>query len=119
MSTVIDLHNLQQISRGDRVRQLRYLKQFVELIPSRTQQIKEALAQQNRTLLRKLIHQLSPQIQFFGINDFARLKRKLELEYQEIDYFELQQLVNDLLERLDLARQEVEQIIDADFNETK
>lgn len=115
MSSVIDLKNLHQISRGDQSRTLRYLNQFAELIPVRTAEIKEALANRNREQVKKLIHKLSPQIQFFGINDFNRLKQKLELEYQDIDYFELQQLVNELLERLEAARMEVEKLIHEEY----
>ena len=94
---------------------LKYLTQFVELVPARSKEIKKAIDEGDRTTVRKLIHKLSPQIQFFGITEFTQLKQKLEYEYAEMHMSEMQTLVKSLLDKLEQARQEVEKVIKTEY----
>ena len=63
---VIDLGSVIQIGRGDEQRVIRYLRQFIELIPSRLEQVESALEAGDRASVRQHLHQMSPQLQFLA-----------------------------------------------------
>lgn len=107
----IDPQNLINISRGDQKRMERYLRQFQELIPSRVSELKKFLKVDDRKKIRQTLHQMSPQLQFFGIPDIIAPVRRLEFEYETMPSEELGILVNDILEKLDAACKEVDSIL--------
>ena len=113
--TYIDLENLINISRGDKQRMLKYLKQFQELIPQRIENVKQSLAKEDRKMIRQILHQMSPQLQFFGIPDVLRPIRRLEHDYDTIPMEELTAIVNDLLAKLKGANDDVEMILKNNF----
>lgn len=114
-TTFINLENVVNISRGDSDRMLKYLKQFQELIPERLIQLKEALNQDDRKQIRQIIHKMSPQLQFFGIQNIILPIQRLEFEYESMPFFELQALGNDIIYKLEGATKEVSKIIQSHF----
>jgi HPt (histidine-containing phosphotransfer) domain-containing protein len=114
-TTYIDLQNLINISRGDKTRMLKYLNQFLELIPPRIESLKVSLEAEDRKMTRQILHQMSPQLQFFGIPDVVEPIRRLELEYETMPLEDLKTLVNDILMKLDGAKMEVEKILKNNF----
>ncbi|TYA54772.1 Hpt domain-containing protein [Formosa maritima] len=113
--TFINLKNIVSISRGDSGRMLKYLKQFQELIPERLEQLKDALAENDRRQIRQILHKMSPQLQFFGIQDVVNPIQRLEMEYESMPLFELNVLVNDLIYKLEGAISEVTKTIQTQF----
>jgi HPt (histidine-containing phosphotransfer) domain-containing protein len=106
-SAYIDLKNLINLSRGDKDRMLKYLNQFQDLIPSRVESLKNSLEVEDRKMVRQILHQMSPQLQFFGIPEVVIPIRRLEHEYKTIPIENLKMLVNDILIKLDHANKEV------------
>ena len=111
----IDPQNLISISKGDPQRMLKYLNQFQELIPKRIESLKASLAAEDRKMTRQILHQMSPQLQFFGIPDVIQPIRRLEFEYQTMPIEDLKSLVNDILLKLDGAIHEVELVLKNNF----
>ena len=111
----IDPQNLINISKGDQARMERYLRQFMELIPKRVADLKNHLREDNRKMIRQTLHQMSPQLQFFGIPDVVMPIRRLEFEYQTMAHKDLENLINEILEKLDGACGEVDLIIRNNF----
>ena len=111
----IDPHNLIGIAEGDSDRLLKYLLQFQELIPSRITNLKESLKDKDRKMIRQILHQMSPQIQFFGIPDVVEPIKKLEYEYETMPANELSKLVENIIIKLHLAIKDVESILKNNF----
>lgn len=103
--------NLIDISRGDKEKMYRYLVQFQELIPQRIENLKDKLAEGDRIQVRQILHNMSPQLQFFGIPDVLIPIQRLELEYQVISLNELESIVKNILIKLEGATEEINRII--------
>ncbi|MEZ4935484.1 MAG: Hpt domain-containing protein [Saprospiraceae bacterium] len=114
-TTYIDPQNIIGISRGDESRMIKYLNQFLELMPPRIENLKERLQADDRKMIRQILHQMSPQLQFFGIPGVLTPIRRLEHEYDTMPLAELKALVNDLLQKLDGASQEVTLVLKNNF----
>lgn len=97
----IDLSNVETISRGDDERILKYLNQFNHLIPERLVQLQKAVDAQDRSKIRRIVHQMSPQIQFFGISNILPTIQKLELEYESIVFEDLKAQVAQIINTLE------------------
>lgn len=111
-STIIDLQNIINISRGKPDHILKYLNQFMELIPERMVELKSKLEIGDRMMIRQILHKMSPQLQFFGIKNVTTPIQRMEFEYQSMPINELEQLVNDIIAKLEEAVAEVSKIID-------
>ena len=114
-TTHINLENLLAIARSSKEKMYIYLKQFSVLIRERSEKLRESLLSENRTAIRKILHNMSPQIQFFGVPGVVESIKKLELEYQSMPMPELKQLVEDILKKLNIALKEVEEIIKKNY----
>jgi len=114
-TTYTDLNNVVTISRGDASRMLKYLKQFIELIPERLTEVRHALDLHDRVLIRQLLHKMSPQLQFFGIKDVTIPIQRLEFEYESMPFIELELIVNDIIVKLEDALDEISRLIDLHF----
>ncbi|TVZ58747.1 hypothetical protein NA63_1254 [Flavobacteriaceae bacterium MAR_2010_105] len=114
-STVIDLQNIITISRGNNETILKYLNQFKALIPERMAVLKLSLKSGDRMMIRQILHKMSPQLQFFGIKDVTTPIQRMEFEYQTMPIKELEQLVNDIIAKLEQAVEEVSKIIDSNL----
>lgn len=111
----IDLENLFTISRGNPDRILKYLLQFSELIPVRIQSLKNSIANDERKMIRQILHQMFPQLQFFGIPGIVNPIRRLEHEYESMPKIELEELILVILTKLEHANNEVNRIIETKF----
>jgi hypothetical protein len=113
--TFIDLQNLVNITKSDKTHMLKYLNQFQELIPLRVASLKESLAAEDRKLTRQILHQMSPQLQFFGVPGILTPIRRLEHEYLTMPLGDLKILVNEILIKLDGAIKDVENLVKNKF----
>ena len=114
-TTVVNPQELINISRGDKNRMLKYLYQFQTLIPQRIDALNESLKTGDRKMVRQLLHQMSPQLQFFGVEDVVEPIRRLEHEYETIPFEDLSSLVNNILTKLNLAIKDVDSILKDNF----
>lgn len=112
---LLNLQNLELISRGDPDRMLAYLKQFQELIPERLEHLKAALANDDRKAIRQIVHKMSPQLQFFGIKDIVIPIQRLEYEHESMNYLELQVIINDIISKLEGSLFEISNLIQSNF----
>lgn len=106
-ATFINTEQLIAISGGDIKSTINYLRQFQELIPNRIEKLNENLNDKNRKGTRQILHQMSPQIQFFGIPDVVKHIKKLEFEYETIPIEDLKSLVENIILKLELALKDV------------
>ncbi|MDF1696589.1 MAG: hypothetical protein P1U56_12185 [Saprospiraceae bacterium] len=114
-ATFINLENLITISRGDTSRMIKYLHQFQELIPLRMEGLKEQLEIGDRKMIRQILHQMSPQLQFFGIPNVVAPIRRLEHDFDTMPLQNLKILVHDILIQLDHANKEVALVLKNNF----
>ncbi|MFT6000655.1 MAG: HPt (histidine-containing phosphotransfer) domain-containing protein [Neolewinella sp.] len=108
----IDLQNLIDISRNDQQKILKYLHQFQELIPPRIEKLKAGMQAENRLLVRQILHQVSPQLHFFGVPGVVEPIRRLELEYEAMPIEDLRLLVKDVVVKLQRAIEEVDLVLE-------
>lgn len=114
-SDFIDLEPLLEISRGDTQKMRVYLQQFLELIPSRIELLQQSVANKDRKTTRQILHQMSPQLQFFGVPGVMIPIQRLALEYQSMEWAELERMVRDIRARLESACQEIAGILKTNF----
>lgn len=114
-ATIINPDELIKISRGDKKMMYKYLVQFQELIPQRIESLEESLKIDDRKMIRQLLHQMSPQLQFFGIKDIVQPIRRLEHEYETMPFEDLSTLVKLLLIKLNLGIKDVNAILKENF----
>jgi len=114
-TSIINPKDLIHISRGDRDILHKYLKQFQQLIPARIESLEESLRNEDRKTVRQLLHQMSPQLQFFGIPDVIQPIRRLEHEYETMPIKELTKLVHTILNKLHLAIKDVDVVLQENF----
>jgi HPt (histidine-containing phosphotransfer) domain-containing protein len=110
-TSYIEPGNLIAIARGDNNRLEKYLRQFQELIPERIERLQESLVAEDRKMVRQILHQMSPQLEFFGVPEVIPPIRRLEYEYETIPLEELKTLVQKILVQLDGACDEVKKIL--------
>jgi hypothetical protein len=85
------------------------------LIPQRIKSLEEHLKAGDRKKVRQVLHQMSPQLQFFGIPDIIQPIRRLELEYETMPIEDLNILVYNVLIKLNLAIKDVDSILKKHF----
>jgi HPt (histidine-containing phosphotransfer) domain-containing protein len=111
----IDPQYLIEVSHGDERRLLKYLNRFQELIPKRIETLRKSMEAGDRKMIRQTVHQMSPQLQFFGVLDVETIVRRLEIEYETMPFEQLKLLVNDLLDKLEGVQGEVALIIRSNY----
>ena len=114
-TTIINPQELIQMSRGDKKIIYKYLLQFQELIPQRIQSLEKSLKTEDRIMVRQILHKMSPQLQFFGIPDIIQPIRRLELEYATMPIEDLNEIVDKVLNKLNLAVKDVHSILKDNF----
>jgi HPt (histidine-containing phosphotransfer) domain-containing protein len=112
---IINPQDLIKISRGDDKIIHKYLLQFKELIPLLIESLEQSLKEEDRKKVRQILHQMSPQLQFFGIKDIVKPIRRLEHEYETMPYIELRTLVDKILVKLNLAIKDVDLTLKDNF----
>lgn len=108
---MIDLTHLKQISRGNKEKELYYLRQFQELIPVRLDQLKVALHDEQQDSIRQIIHIMSPQLEFFGIMEVKHIKKLLETDETFRNVDEMKILLNHLIAKIAEAIKEINDLI--------
>jgi HPt (histidine-containing phosphotransfer) domain-containing protein len=114
-SAYIDLEKLIQLSRGEKDRIVKYMNQFQKLIPERMIKLKDAAHSEERDQMRKQLHKMGPQLQFFGIPNATQVVHQLENEIQTLDIEELKSMINNLMLNVNNAMNEVDRIIQVYF----
>ncbi|MEO1715429.1 MAG: hypothetical protein AAFU60_19040, partial [Bacteroidota bacterium] len=103
----LDLSRLRQISRGDRSRSMRYLRQFQELIPARLELLELARYEEDRKTIRQVVHQMRPQLEFFGLAQLLSGLQLLEVQYRTMAWEKLTGILDKLKAILLKALQEL------------
>lgn len=114
-TSIINPQELIQFSRGDHDIIIKYLRQFKELIPQRLENLDASLKAEDRKMVRQLLHQMSPQLHFFGIKDIVQPILRLELDYATMPLEDLRSLVNTVIYKLNLAIKDVEKVLKDNF----
>lgn len=65
----------------------------------------------DRKGIRQCLHTMSPQLEFFGINDAVTLKYRLELEYESFPQEEMNAMLERLLTKIDKSSLEIDEAI--------
>ena len=113
----IDLNKLLAHARGDQQKMLRYLQQFQQLIPERLEQLNRFHQEGNRSKLRQCLHQMSPQLEFFGVPDVIEPIQLIGTEYIQLDVQTLDKMVENISLKLQSATLEINRVIDAYFHD--
>ena len=111
----ISLDALHAICKGDKDKKLKYLKQFLEMIPLSIQKLTLDIEEEDRVKLMKEIHFMSPQLVFFGIDDFSDLM-KTEKEFHNLPFDVLKAHLIKALIKIESALKEVETIVENQSN---
>jgi HPt (histidine-containing phosphotransfer) domain-containing protein len=114
-TTIISPKELIHLSRGDKRMIRKYLIQFQELIPQRIESLAESLEVEDRKMVRQILHQMSPQLQFFGIPEVIQPIRRLEHEYNTMPITELNEVVHTILNKLHMALKDVDIVLKENF----
>ncbi len=109
---VLDLQKLSVVTRGNSEKLRQYLVQFRELIPARVALMRQYMESEDRRMIRQTVHQVSPQLHYFGIRGIAPLIERVEMEYPFMPMDELKRTVSVLIEKMEMAKQEVSRILD-------
>ena len=110
----IDSKNLVEISRGSEAKMLKYLNQFQELVPQRIENLNNSLRDKDRKMISQIIHQMSPQLQFFGIPVLDSI-HQLTYEHKTMPWEDLMDLVNDILLKIEHASEDIKLIKENNF----
>lgn len=109
---LLSLKNVIAISRGSEHKKLQYLNQFVNLVTERNIKLEEALKHEDRKNVRRILHSMRPQIQFFEIPEIVPQIARLELEYETIPIEELKSMTLNIIKKLKVVTQHIQNIID-------
>lgn len=108
-----DLDNLVDVARGNQKILLRYLNQFVQLVPSRLQELNGCVQEEDRSGAREVLHAMIPQLEFFGVQGVVGPIRDLQDIYLDVEWGELEERVNEIAGDLELTCGEVEELINS------
>lgn len=108
---IIDLQKLLLVTRGDRGKLRQYLVQFDELIPVRISLLRKYINAEDRKMIRQTVHQVSPQLHYFGIRDIQDLIRDIETEYTTMEIGDLKRKASELIDQMEASREEISRIL--------
>lgn len=113
----INLDTLHAICKGDKDKRLRYLNQFLKMIPLSIQKLRLDIEEEDRNKLLKEIHFMSPQLAFFGIDGFSDVLKK-EKVTERVSFDVLKSKILKEISNIEKALEEVKEIIDNQSNGT-
>ena len=96
----LDLLEVRQIAQNDNEKLLRYLNQFNELVPKRVNNLKMALIAEDRLKVNQILHQMHPQLQFFGVPDITIQIHTIEESFETMNFETLKTLVHHIIHQL-------------------
>ena len=67
----INLDNLDRLCKGDKSKRIKYLQQYLELIPTSVIRIEAALKKMDKKALASEMHYIQPQLMFFGMDNIS------------------------------------------------
>ena len=102
----INTESLIKLCKDDKVKQLKYLKQFLDLIPISKDRLEYFIKTENRVKLQGEIHYMLPQLVFFGIHDFTKILQK-EDHAIPLTFEELTNYIKPGLIKIDKALEEI------------
>ena len=111
----INLDALNALCKGDKDKKARYLHQFIKMQTPSIKKLKSDLETENRSGVVGEIHFMSPQLQFFGIDDFKDLLRR-EKESPFLQFNELRSRVLEGIDCIEKAMEEVKAILEDQSN---
>ncbi|MFK5855448.1 MAG: hypothetical protein QM503_04900 [Bacteroidota bacterium] len=114
----INLKVLNKLCKGNETRKLNYLKQFLEMIPLSVQKIKFAIDKGDRKTILKELHYMSPQLVFFGIDDYYVVMENIR-KGENILFNELKKQIDIGIVRIENAIIEVEELVIYQSNNSK
>ena len=107
----VNLDQVLRISRGDEKKRNTYLNQFLSLIPERIEILKAGMNDKDRIAVRKAVHNMGPQIQFFGISEMSSYITRVESEYETMSLAEMEEIVTKTIHILKHALEEVSMLL--------
>ena len=108
---IVDLKGLLQVCNGDQEKKVRYLNQFCKLVRERVKLLRQATLDNNLEGIRKEVHRMSPQAEFFGIHQVVQLKKVLEIEPVIFSAQELTTMIFDIISILVEATKEIDFVL--------
>jgi len=103
----INIESLIELCKDDKIKQLKYLKQFLDLIPISKDRLEYCIKTKNRVELLGEIHYMLPQLIFFGIHDFTNILKKKD-DPIPLTFEELTNYIKPGLIKIDKALEEIE-----------
>ncbi len=107
----MDTAALIRLTKGDMERQLKYLNQFLSLVPENTAQLTKSLELKDRQQVKQLLHKMKPQLLFFGLPGIGSLVQSIEIAYEKMPMKEMEQVVEKIIEIIHNALDEVEVLV--------
>jgi hypothetical protein len=111
-TTYIDMANVLEIARGDEMRRMRYLDQFVTLVNDRSAELKQGRGDMDRQKIRMVVHSMKPQLLFFGVDGVGGPIEKIESQSESLSESEMGDLVDFILSQCSKAVGEVNNIME-------
>ena len=107
----INLDNVMAISKGSEEKVMSYLTQFTTLIPDRIERLQKEIASHNDQQIKRVLHNMSPQVQFFGLPKTIDAIKRVELEYDQLNFDEKKSIIFGIIGQLEDAVKEVNTIL--------
>lgn len=111
----ISSQNIDKISRGKSRIALKYLKQFQQLIPPKVNTLRKDLAKEDRQAVRQTLHNICPQLQFFEVPQVVPPIQRISKEFKTIPWPEMEEMVEEILDMMENAVGEVDQVLRTQF----
>lgn len=111
----INLKQLNKLCKGNEARELKYLKQFLEMISLSIQKLKLATEKGDRTKVMKEIHFMLPQLVFFGVDVFSVLMEH-DRKVKGLPFIKLKNQVKKAHSKIEKVLEEVKTIIEIQSN---
>lgn len=108
LSSGVNFSRLLQVSGNDKEKLKEYLRQFVDLIPSRVEQLKSFSEKNDAEGIYQSAHKLKPQLGFFGMKREELIANTIELKARELSNDELSKLISQVEKGCNLALKEIE-----------
>ena len=107
----INLEALHELCEGNKNKENKYLNKFLEMMPISIQKLKFATKQEDRTAIMKELHFMSPQLVFYGIENFAVLINSVQAN-KDLSFEELKNQLDRSIITIEKALKEVSHIIE-------
>ena len=111
----ISSQNIDKISRGKAKVVKKYLLQFQQLIPPKIKLLREGLAKEDRHAVRQILHNISPQLQFFDVPDVVPSIKQIASSYQSMPWSDIEEMGEEIMNILENAAREVDQVLRTRF----